>query len=245
MGLIGHIRLIGLIAAPVRLTCASARRIRCPRDNITSRRHSSIERRSDDTRRRDVGGRRTRVAAIAGDEAAWRALYDRHFDSLYGYLYWRAGRHPQRTEEVVQECWAVVVKRIRRFDPSRAPFHAWLRGIADKTLLNHRRRWQRRDHTELPNAAYASTSTAQLTEAQWDVGAISPNHTIELTEHIGLALTALPPKHQAVLRAKYEEGASVAEIAERWETTPKAVESLLTRARAAFQEEYQRLDNDR
>lgn len=185
-----------------------------------------------------------RAAAIAGDEAAWRALYDRHFDSLYGYVYWRAGRHPQRTEEVVQECWAVVVKRIRRFDPSRAPFHAWLRGIADNTLLNHRRRWQRRDHTELPNAAYASPSSGQCAEAQWEAGAAPASPSIELTEHVGMALTALSPKYQAVLRAKYEEGASVDEIAARWETTPKAVESLLARARTAFREEYERLDND-
>ncbi len=185
-----------------------------------------------------------RAAALSGDEAAWRVLYDHHFDSLYGYVYWRAGRHPQRAEEVVQECWAVAVKRIRRFDPARGTFHGWLRGIADKVLSNHRRRWQRRDRTEIPNAADAGLPDRRVAESARESGAGAAAQNLAQAEHIGMALTALPPKHQAVLRAKYEEGLSVAEIAERWEATPKAVESLLSRARAAFREQYETLDRD-
>ena len=44
---------------------------------------------------------------------------------------------------------------------------------------------------------------------------------------------------KAVLRAKYLDGRSMAEIAAAWGETPKAVESLLTRARQAFREAYQ------
>jgi len=42
-----------------------------------------------------------------------------------------------------------------------------------------------------------------------------------------------------VLRAKYLEGLSVAEIASARGETPKAVESLLSRARQAFRKVYQ------
>ena len=45
---------------------------------------------------------------------------------------------------------------------------------------------------------------------------------------------ALPDRYEAVLRAKYLEGRSVQDIASAWDETPKAVESLLTRARQAF-----------
>jgi hypothetical protein len=38
------------------------------------------------------------------------------------------------------------------------------------------------------------------------------------------------------------ERRSVAQIAEEWQETPKAVESLLTRARAAFRDAYLQLE---
>ena len=47
-------------------------------------------------------------------------------------------------------------------------------------------------------------------------------------------LATLSERHEAVLRAKYLDGATVAEIAESWGQTEKAVESLLTRARQSF-----------
>jgi hypothetical protein len=41
-----------------------------------------------------------------------------------------------------------------------------------------------------------------------------------------------------VLQAKYEERLSVIEIARRWKATPKAIESLLVRARNAFRQAF-------
>ena len=55
-------------------------------------------------------------------------------------------------------------------------------------------------------------------------------------------LASLSERHEAVLRAKYLEQHSVADIAAEWDETPKAVESLLSRARAAFREAYQLLE---
>ena len=63
-----------------------------------------------------------------------------------------------------------------------------------------------------------------------------------MSEQIGLVMTALPSRYQAVIHAKYEEQRTVAEIAAQWGESPKAVESLLSRARAAFREAYRRLD---
>jgi RNA polymerase sigma-70 factor (ECF subfamily) len=51
-------------------------------------------------------------------------------------------------------------------------------------------------------------------------------------------LVALPDHYESVLRAKYLDGRSVAEIALQRGESEKAVESLLTRARAAFREAY-------
>ena len=174
--------------------------------------------------------RALRAAVLAGDEAAWRILYERNFDHLYAYLHCRTGREVQRTEEAAQECWLVAVRRIRSFDPERGSFEAWLRGIAEKVLMSQRRKW-RREETR-PGVPEPGDSVEP---------AVLPGGTeesLDLADGIALVMTELPSRYQAVLRAKYDEGLSLAEIAARWGETPKAVESLLGRARAAFREGF-------
>jgi RNA polymerase sigma-70 factor, ECF subfamily len=56
-------------------------------------------------------------------------------------------------------------------------------------------------------------------------------------------LSRLPERYEAALRAKYLDQQSVVEIAEAWNESPKAVESLLTRARESFRQEYKRLES--
>jgi RNA polymerase sigma-70 factor (ECF subfamily) len=162
-----------------------------------------------------------RAAVLAGDEAAWRALYDRYFDALYGFILTRTGGRVDRAEDVAQETWLVAVRRMRSFNPRRAAFGTWLAGIARKALRNHRRRWRRE---------------AQAVEAGDNLPA--PAKTNGRAEETALAMAGLPERYQAALRAKYEEQLSVAEMAAREQTTEKAVESLLSRARRAFKQAY-------
>ena len=55
---------------------------------------------------------------------------------------------------------------------------------------------------------------------------------------IGSALASLSEAHRSVLRLKYDEGRSVQEIAQTLGRSEKAVESLLTRAREAFRDQF-------
>jgi DNA-directed RNA polymerase specialized sigma24 family protein len=48
------------------------------------------------------------------------------------------------------------------------------------------------------------------------------------------ALAGLPPRYERALRAKYLDGLSTAAIAQPWGESPKAVESVLGRARDLF-----------
>ncbi len=59
----------------------------------------------------------------------------------------------------------------------------------------------------------------------------------------GAALTSLPCRWEQVLRWKYCQDLSVAEIAGQLGSSEKAVESILSRARAAFRQVYARLVN--
>jgi RNA polymerase sigma-70 factor (ECF subfamily) len=171
-----------------------------------------------------------RSAILAGNEVAWRALYEESFEALTAYVSWRCAGLRDLTEEVVQETWLIAVRRIRSFDPERGSFAGWLRGIAANILSNYFRSARRR------------SSQVQSLNGQCPVRQPAEAHSgePELAERIAEALTTLPERYEAVLRAKYLEQQSVAQIAELWKETPKAVESLLTRARQAFREAYSR-----
>ncbi|MCC6485922.1 MAG: RNA polymerase sigma factor [Candidatus Hydrogenedentes bacterium] len=183
-----------------------------------------------DTEHRTREEQGLRAAVIAGDEAAWRALYETYFDSLFRYVHVRAGRDSQRTEEVVQECWMTAVRRIRSFDPARGDFGCWLRGIADRILLGQTRRWARR------------LRLAQ--SAPDDTGRVTPAERLDLVDRVAWVLTSLPHTYEKVLRAKYERQQAVAEIAQEWGRSTKAVESLLGRARSAFRDAWAGLDKN-
>jgi RNA polymerase sigma-70 factor, ECF subfamily len=170
--------------------------------------------------------RALRAAVLAGDEAAWQILYDATFAGLYAYVCWRCAGLRDLADEVVQECWLTAVRRVRSFDPTRASFAAWMRGIAGNVVRNHLRdRRRAMPHRPLDGREAAPVPDERGTQ-----------------ERIAGALALLSQRHEAVLRAKYLEMQSVADIAAQWQESPKAVESLLTRAREAFREAYTQME---
>jgi len=60
----------------------------------------------------------------------------------------------------------------------------------------------------------------------------------ERSERIARSLASLSDRYEQVLRLKYLEGLSVVEIGTVSGETESTIESLLTRARAAFREAY-------
>jgi RNA polymerase sigma-70 factor (ECF subfamily) len=168
-----------------------------------------------------------RHAVLAGDERAWQAWYDESFDALYDYVLWRCAGLRDLADDVVQETWLIAVRRIRRFTPEEGPFIAWLRGIATNLLRNHFRRRTRRQRLAPLVNGHPLTAPADAALEQRD-----------RAERIARALAELSDRHEAVLRAKYLDGRSVADIAAAWGETPKAIESLLSRARDAFRTAY-------
>lgn len=172
-----------------------------------------------------------REAVLDGDETAWTALYESCFERLYAHVYHRVERDRHRAEEIVQDAWLIAVRRIKHFDPERNAFEYWIRGIAENVLRNQRRRWWRRERVEV--------------RAGQDTGGPVPQEALAAGEELAMTMAALPPQYQGVLRAKYEERLPVTEIAARTNATPKAVESLLSRARAAFREAYMNLEKGR
>jgi RNA polymerase sigma-70 factor, ECF subfamily len=167
-----------------------------------------------------------RQKVLAGDKAAWQTLYDGVFAALWAYAWWRCAGCRDLAEEVTQEAWLTAVRRMGDFDPSRASFASWLRGIAAHVVRNYLRARRRRPETADFDAIEA---TSGLDDRR------------EQAELIARALLELPERYEAVLRAKYLDQASVTQIAAEWGESPKAIESVLTRARQAFRVAYEKL----
>jgi RNA polymerase sigma-70 factor (ECF subfamily) len=108
---------------------------------------------------------------------------------------------------------------------------AWLRGIAANVRRNQLRSAQRLSQRE-SNAGRELDNAAENRPITNDD---------ERDEQIAAALDGLSERQENVLRAKYFDGLSVAEIAGAWNESPKAIESLLSRARDAFRERFEQL----
>jgi RNA polymerase sigma-70 factor, ECF subfamily len=161
-------------------------------------------------------------AVLAGDPQAWQTWYDATFAPLDAYFVWRCAGLRDLADDVAQQTWLTAVRRIRDFDPSKGTFLSWLRGIAANVVRGQLRR-------RMPQP---------LVDEDYPTPADCGTERREQSEQIARALAGLPDRYEAVLRAKYLDQLAVAATAMQWHETPKAVESLLVRARQAFRAAY-------
>jgi RNA polymerase sigma-70 factor (ECF subfamily) len=76
------------------------------------------------------------------DAVAFGALYQRYYGRIYTYVRYRCN-DPEVAEDLVAQIFEQMLTHLKRFDPKRAPFHAWLFGIARNIVNRHRRRLHR------------------------------------------------------------------------------------------------------
>jgi RNA polymerase sigma-70 factor (TIGR02960 family) len=177
--------------------------------------------------------------AIAGDEAAFAALSERHRRELHVHCY-RMLASFDEAEDAVQETFLRAWRSRASFDGSSL-FRAWLYRIATNVSLDMLRRNTRR-----------LTSMHSFAEVPWlqpypdsllDQVAPSddqPDRVIVERETIELAFLAalqvLPPRQRAALIARDVLGWPASETATLLDTSVAAANSALQRARATMQE---------
>ncbi len=123
-------------------------------------------------------------------------------------------------EDVVQVALTRMWTMAARFDPARGSVEGWFRRIVVNLCLDRRR---------------SMKLVAPLAEAD-DVpsGAPDPFEAAVANDRrarLGAAMARLAPRQRAALAMFHGDGLSMAEIAQILETTPKAIEGLLGRAR--------------
>lgn len=185
-----------------------------------------------------------RVRIVRGDAGAADELLARTLDDVYAFVHHRVGADRQRAEDVVQETFLTGLERIASF-AGESSLATWLCGIA-KNKLREARRGDGRGRS-LEDAL--ASADPEIDRILADVArAPIPEELLEREETralVGATLSSLPPEYRRALLAKYVDGRSVNEIAEREKKTPKAAESTLTRARVAFARVFELLAKQR
>lgn len=162
------------------------------------------------------------VTAVAqGDERAFSRLVERHGPKVLG-LAQRIVTSKADAEDITQEVFTRVWQEAAQWKTGKAAYKTWLYRITLNLSLN----WKQRLHNRFePLEPYESWLTCPDPDAEqqllWK----------QATQALQQALCALPESQQIATQLRYGSGLSVAEIAELMEVTPKAVESLLVRAR--------------
>ena len=133
--------------------------------------------------------------ATAGDEAAFRKLFDQHHEALFRFAYRMTGSI-DAAEDITQDCFLRLIEQAR-FDHTRGPLRQYLYGTVRNLA---RQRWQ-----------------AAGREVSWDdepdddsrsVAASIPDSMIaaEVSEAVQSALDLLPPfQREAIVLFEFEE----------------------------------------
>jgi RNA polymerase sigma-70 factor (ECF subfamily) len=170
------------------------------------------------------------LAFQRGDEAAFRALYERNARAMVAFCH-RFVRDPARAEELAQDVFVKLYGAADRYRPS-ARFRTFLYRIAANHCLNELRRPEHGARAD--DAAGAPADPDALPS-----GAANPEEIARgaaLERAVAAMLDRLPDKQRAALVLCRFEGLSYEEIAEVLGTTVSAVKSLVHRATVAAAE---------
>lgn len=165
------------------------------------------------------------LRAVIDDDVEFRAWYARSAPRVYAYLLSRGGS-PALAEDLTQEVFLEVIRKPASFD-GRGDSLPWLIGIARHRLAAHLRRGFRERGRQERLVREVQTQDAG---AEW--------HAAESRTTIHQVLAALPPMYRFVLVLRFLDQLSVRDIARELGRSEDATESLLRRAREAFERQF-------
>ena len=178
---------------------------------------------------------------LAGNEAAFEEFFDAYFPALSRFAAARMRSDPAAVEDIVQ---ATLTRAITKLGSYRgeAALLTWLCTFCRHEISAHFERTRRasepvgliEDSPEVL-AALESLRGSSIDDPEAALG------RRELARLVHVALDRLPRRYASALEWKYTELIRVEEIAARLRVSPKAAESLLTRAREAFRDAFRTL----
>lgn len=179
---------------------------------------------------------------VAGDERAFDVFFEEYFPPLFRFAVPRVAGNEDAAEEVAQ---ATLCKAVRKLGTYRgeAALLTWLCTFCRHEISAH---WRARGRTGEPVELVEDEPAVRAALDSIGAGLERPDDAAERREIarlVQVALDRLPPRYGNALEWKYLDDIPVREIAARLALSPKAAESLLTRARDAFRDAFSILTN--
>lgn len=160
-----------------------------------------------------------------GDQAAYAALFDRHFERIFAYCRSRAG-DDGLAEELAVSTFTRAFAHLHRFRWEGHEWIAWLFRIAHRLCIDaHRARRVRPPLAELSDALAAPTDPALEAEAHLQARALQR------------LVARLPEPQQTVVRLRFFHDLSAQQVGRVIGRRTGAVEALQHRALAALRDQ--------
>jgi len=167
--------------------------------------------------------------AAAGDEEAFRALYDQLSGFIYRFALHMSGNEGL-AEEVTQETFLMLIRDPGRYEPGRATLKSFLYGVA----RNHTLRALEKESRFIPFAEPGEDAAGELQGAEISDPAADASEDLLRREQIARvrrAVLALPPVYrEAVVLCDLQE-LSYDEAAHSLSCAPGTLRSRLHRGR--------------
>jgi RNA polymerase sigma-70 factor (ECF subfamily) len=150
------------------------------------------------------------LASVAkGDQQAFNQLYD-HSSTLLYTLAFRILGNREEADDLLQDVYLEVWRKVVRYDVGRGTPIAWLITLTRSRAIDRLRSRNTRGHATVGSDTTISSSVADLGPSPFETQADQ-----ELRMAVGNALTILLPTQQQALELGYYAGLSHSEIAAR------------------------------
>lgn len=164
------------------------------------------------------------------DPLAFGELYERYVDRIYTYIYYRVG-NSNEAEDLTARVFYRVLKALPRYVDRGAPFASWLYRIAHNLVANFHRDQGRRPNLpidDLPLVSKRREAPEQVVERQ------------DEARWLWRVIEELNEDRRELIRLKFAEGMSNAQIGELMGRTEGAIKSLYHRTLVSLREELER-----
>lgn len=171
------------------------------------------------------------AAYQAGNEMAFRELFDRYAGRVYGFLLRRAG-DPALAEDLSQETFLRVHRARASYDSNRS-FRAWLFAIVHNLLADTLRRRERTPRTSSLDDPLADPTIAWQATEQLVGKALSPENVLiaqQMNSALDRALRTLTSDEATVIMLARFEGLSYEDISQVVGRSALATKQLAYRA---------------
>ena len=173
------------------------------------------------------------VEARRGDPAAFADLFARHEADLFRFTRYLA-REEDLAEELYQETWLRVARRLRACDEMRRDdFRKWLFTVAANLFRDELRKRRIRRKVDGGSLDTETSTAGERTAAKTP----EISEQIALREGLDRALGALSERQRTAFLLVHAEGFKLREVATVLEVAEGTVKSMLHRAAAIMREQ--------